>query len=99
MKHEVGENILISEKAILNKTSVHRDTTSNPSPLFMSAHNSISMMPPQDNILILVNQNYDTVGMEVKRYWEAVSIKIDSNGKKQKTPLYKVDINDKRLRK
>ncbi|MBW8522452.1 hypothetical protein K0U91_13150 [Chryseobacterium chendengshani] len=99
MKHEVVENILIASKALETKTSVPIDTEANQSPMFREAHNKTKAMMPNDNIVIMARQNFDTVGMSINRYWEGVAKKTDINGKIQTKPLYRVDINDKRLRK
>ncbi len=99
MLHEVAENALIGEIALKRESSVPMDSKANPSPIFQFAHDVTSLMMPQDNILILARQNFDTVGMSVNRYWEGVAKKVDVNGKVQTKSLYKVDINNKRLRK
>lgn len=99
MKHEVVENLLIAATALDKKVSVPMDTDANQSPIFRKAHDETRAMMPNDNILIMVRQNFDTVGMSVNRYWEGVAKKTDINGRKQTKSLYKININDKRLRK
>jgi len=99
MKHEVVEDVLIAATALDKKVSVPMDTEANQSPIFRKAHDETREMMPNDNILIMVRQNFDTVGMSVNRYWEGVAKKTDINGRKQTKSLYKININDKRLRK
>ncbi len=99
MTHEVVENVLITQESLRTKSDIAIDTKSNPSPVYQKAHDATRAMMPQDNIVIKVRQNFDVVGMSVNRYWEGVAKKTNIHGKVQEKSLYKVNVNDKRLRK
>ena len=99
MTHEVVENVLLSQESLKTKSDISISTEKNPNPVFIKFHDMTRAMMPYDNIVIMARTRTENTETGSRKYYEGFAGKIDTNGKAQKLPLYKVYADDKRLKR